>query len=438
MATTKKKRRIRSPHPGVVLVAPHGAFASWRAKYKSPDSGKVVWERIDPKYSTHEARRDWAIDKSKALAARRTALAAGAPRATGTTLDDAIDRYFRGNPQLAPRYRDDLRKATDKFRAWAARVGLKSGDDLTLPRLISYREQVIAAPRQRQAPGRKRGAREATDKLRTASAVNGDLRRLRVVLSYMRKAGLLPKLTDDDLSDGLELLEAPTERIEFLQAHQVQALLKAAREHDLATFTETRDEHKGDGRKRIGTTHRYDPIFGFVVFVLLTGMRLHEVLEVTWGQVDLAAKNHKGTAVGEIHIRGRDAKTGKARTVSFDVSPSLKPLLESIPGEKRSDELVWAGYTEALVNAAAKRLRADYRAPYFTWQMLRRTCGTFLTNAPGIYGGASAYQSAKRLGHSVEVAEKHYVGVVRGISPTARTLEAALGIEAIIRKVTCG
>jgi hypothetical protein len=67
-------------------------------------------------------------------------------------------------------------------------------------------------------------------------------------------------------------------------------------------------------------------------------------------------------------------------------------------------------------------------APEFTWQKLRRTCGCFLTCAPGIFGGASAFMSAKQLGHSVAVAERHYVGVVRGIPPEARTLEAAMGI----------
>jgi hypothetical protein len=66
---------------------------------------------------------------------------------------------------------------------------------------------------------------------------------------------------------------------------------------------------------------------------------------------------------------------------------------------------------------------------------LRRTTGTFLTNAPGIFGAASAYRSAEQLGHSVQVAERHYLGLVRGITPESRTLEAAMQIEEEVDKL---
>lgn len=54
-----------------------------------------------------------------------------------------------------------------------------------------------------------------------------------------------------------------------------------------------------------------------------------------------------------------------------------------------------------------------------------------LTNAPGIYGAASAFRSAKRAGHSVVIAERHYVDVLRDLPATATTLEDAVGIRAI-------
>lgn len=84
--------------------------------------------------------------------------------------------------------------------------------------------------------------------------------------------------------------------------------------------------------------------------------------------------------------------------------------------------------TRTLIEAARKRLTRAFKAPEFTWHDLRRTCGTHLTCAPGIYGGASAFLCAKKLGHSVAVAEKHYLGVVNNISPSARTLEEAMEI----------
>ena len=69
------------------------------------------------------------------------------------------------------------------------------------------------------------------------------------------------------------------------------------------------------------------------------------------------------------------------------------------------------------------------------------TCGTYLTNAPGIYGGASAFYSARQLGHGVEVAQKHYVGLIRGIPRDAHDLENAMQItkevEAVIADAEC-
>jgi hypothetical protein len=61
--------------------------------------------------------------------------------------------------------------------------------------------------------------------------------------------------------------------------------------------------------------------------------------------------------------------------------------------------------------------------------VLRSTCGTFLANAPGIFGGASAYRDARQLGHTVLVAEKHYLGVVH-VAPEAKALEDAVRVSA--------
>lgn len=68
---------------------------------------------------------------------------------------------------------------------------------------------------------------------------------------------------------------------------------------------------------------------------------------------------------------------------------------------------------------------------HLTWQLLRSTCSTYLTNAPSIAGAAAVFVSAKRCGHSVMVAKKHYAGLV-SVSREARTLEAAMGIEGLV------
>jgi hypothetical protein len=54
---------------------------------------------------------------------------------------------------------------------------------------------------------------------------------------------------------------------------------------------------------------------------------------------------------------------------------------------------------------------------------------------PSILGAATVFMSAKQLGHSVAVAERHYLGVHRGIPRDAHTIEAAMQIEEAMRSV---
>src|SRR5262245_52194540 len=92
-AASTRSRRTRSPHPGVVLLRPDpaGRHPSWRARFEDPDTGRTTKITLDPMaLSTAEARRDWAIRKSKALARRRMELETGAPRTTGTAFSEAI------------------------------------------------------------------------------------------------------------------------------------------------------------------------------------------------------------------------------------------------------------------------------------------------------------------------------------------------------------
>jgi integrase len=203
--------------------------------------------------------------------------------------------------------------------------------------------------------------------------------------------------------------------------------------YDAATFAQTRDEHAG--LRAIGSTPRYKPVAQFVSAVLLTGARFAELLALDWSHVDLDALGHDGARVGEIRLRGADVKTHHGRTIGLEVSPALRALLAAMKLANGGKGSVF-GLTRGAAVAAAKRLVADYGAPpQFGWRALRQTCATFLTNAPGIFGAASAYRSAKQLGHSVVVAEKHYVDVARGISRDARSLEAAMQIEAEMRDI---
>lgn len=422
---TKKRRGPK--HPGVVLIKANEARRiPPRARYVDPDSGKTKYETLPAALTTVEAREQWAKRKSVALAKRKLELEGGAVRATGTALSAALDRYFEGHPLLRDRTRKIYRTAADKLAAWGKKHHVTSADDLTRAKLMTFREALIAEPKRAAVANAKRGKYAATEVRRSPVSVNQELRSVRTVLGYLRDLDLFPRLSHDDLRRALKRLPETGERIDFLKPAELQTLLQAAVAHDADTYAETRDEHSGEGRRRIGTTRRYDPIAPFVAFVLLTGCRFEEALTVTWEDVDLDALDHDGRPAGEIHLQGAATKTHKARTIGLEVSPALRTMLATMrPKDGRGPVF---GYSRNAVEAAAKRLRADYGAPTFTWQTLRRTCGTFLTNAPGIFGAASAYRSAKQLGHSVAVAERHYLGLVRGISATARTLEDAMGV----------
>lgn len=139
---------------------------------------------------------------------------------------------------------------------------------------------------------------------------------------------------------------------------------------------------------------------------------------------------YDGRKVGEIHFARAASKTHKARTVGLEVSPALHKLLSAMRRASRGKGSAF-GLTAGVAEAAAKRMKLEYGAPkIFTWQALRRTCGTYLTSAGGSFGAASAYCSAKQLGHSVAVAER-----VRGIARDARTLGEAMQITGQLAKV---
>lgn len=389
--------------------------------------------KLDPlALGTAEARREWAIKKARSLARRRMELESGAARGTGTAFATAVGKYYEAHQQLRPRTLAEYKSATDKLLAWAERNGVQSADDLTRAKLLNFRETIVNTPKQRVAKRGRRGAFRETRERRAPATINRELRGVRVVLGYLAELDLLPKIHEGDLRRALKKLALTIDPPTFLRPPEIGALLEAALAHDTEMFAETRAEHAGDGDR--GGTARYEPVAPFVATVLLTGMRLSEALNLTWAQVDLQALDHDGKPVGEIRLAGGDTKTKRARAIDLAVSPMLRELLVALRETSRKKGKVFA-LTYDCAGSSAKRLRTKHEAPTsFSWQVLRSTCGTYLTNAPGIFGAASAYRSARQLGHSVAVAERHYLGTIR-ILPSSKTLEDAMGAGAPLRRV---
>jgi integrase len=168
----------------------------------------------------------------------------------------------------------------------------------------------------------------------------------------------------------------------------------------------TRTEHAaGIG----GNTPRYAPIEPVIRLLLLTGMRFGEALTIEWGDV----REHA------IEIRADRTKTKMDRTIELDVCPSVPALLETLRGGER----VLSQHTEGSLNAARKRMLADKACPWWDYQLLRVTAATYLACMQS-YGPVL---ESRQLGHSIVVAEKHYIGRVR-ITLEAKTLEEAMGL----------
>jgi integrase len=436
----KKVRRMRSPHSGVVLTPRSlpGGGTSWRARYRDPDTGKLVFVTLNSvALPTHAARRQWAIRKSQNLAKRRMAIAGGATLITRTPLSEAVEGYLVAcENRLRKRTLEVYRDAANKFLSWTEESGIENLSELTAAKLTTFRESRIGTRKRSVKKGGGRGRRKNSTALRSVSSINIELRSIKTMLLQWRSEEKLPNVDREAISRCLKSLPIPREAPAYLSSGACRKLLESALRHDREVFKITREEH--DGLRPIGSTRRYEPIAPFVIFLLLSGCRVGEALALRWSDTDLDALDADGRKVGEIRLRGSATKTKQWRVIGLEVCPSLHSLLATMRLKSGGEGYVFGGKAplpHTRVEAARKRLLRVYGAPRFSWQNLRQTTGTYLTNAPGIYGAASVFMSAQQLGHSVAVAERHYLDVVRGIPREARTLEQAMQIEDITREV---
>ena len=427
MATKRKGKR----HPGVTIIKPDKTGRTgWRVRYVDADSGKTRKSKIPDAYiRTREDREAYAVRKSEQLADRRRELDAGAPRATGETLRAAIDRYYKAHSTDRASTTATKRLSTDKLITWCEANGCPSCDDLDRSALTRWRTSVVNEPKRKPAKKGKRGAKTEAGK-RSPHSINRDLKKAAAVLRDLADGDSFAKLTFDDVRRALKPVRAPVDRKPYLKPAECKRLLAGALRHDSDTFETTRWV-PGEGRPE---RTKYKQVAPFVAFGLLSGMRPGECLDLDWRHVDLDALDHHGNKCGVIEVTAA-SKTGLPRGVWLDVSPACRRLLAAQKLATGGKGNVW-GLTEGEAAAARKRLVSEYGAPSkFDYQCLRRTCGTYLTCAPAIYGAASAAMSARQLGHSVEVAERHYVGVIRGIPRDVHDLENAMQITEEIERV---
>lgn len=379
--TRQRVKRQAHDHRGVRLLnlETHG----WVARWRDPLTGKTQQASMGALGITSApTRREWAVRKREALAELARAVSHGSVVAERQDAAVAVAAYLaaQGHKPTETNKRPPL----DAFAAWCRSARVASLADLKAPHLMRWRDHVLDARRCDHA----------------ASTRNRWLVAAGIFLRWAHRRGLVPLLTLDAIRVACERAPEPEDAIEFLRPPVLRALLERAVAFDAG---------------RHGDAWRISEL---VLALLLSGCRFDELRLLRWGEV------------GEEGIRlaaGR-VKTRRARVVTFAETPALARLLAALrPKDAPADGRVWSIPSHSSWDARRRALVAS-GAPEFTAHGLRRTCGTVLTNAPGIYAGASAWHSAKRLGHSVEQAERDYAGHLPGLPATARTLEEAAGI----------
>jgi integrase len=366
-SSSKKAPRQRSrtahQHPGVWLQRPDSRNPSWRARYVDV-SGKrrtVPLEKRDAK--TADTRLEFAKKLSDQLQRERSDVKAGLVR-TGEDLPlkEALERFLIAHPRLAAETQRSYRTTVNTFAAGREQLTTRQ---ITTAVLAAWRTECVRALRRNTKKGGKRGEKDDIRQLRSPHTVNKDLRNAQAILEYWRSAGML-RLNRDDITACLKKERAPHERRGFLTVDQIKQLIAACERHDQESYAMTREEKAGE-RER-GSTLKYTAVTPLIRCLLLTGMRIGEALALEW----------KHVVDDQIRIPAEIAKTRQSRNVELDISPS------ALPGARGEGRLF--PISEGEVRAAQKRLAA-FGSPRWTPHALRRTSGTFLTCALGIYGG---------------------------------------------------
>lgn len=171
------------------------------------------------------------------------------------------------------------------------------------------------------------------------------------------------------------------------------------------------------------------PVSQLFLLLVLTGARLGEVLQLRWKDVDLKR--------GRVVIQA--GKTGMLRWLPLtmapegEVAPRLLELLRAWREERPAAEFVLP--------------HGNLPAPLFpklAWSEVGKSVGcarlmpqrlrqNFTSYAASL--GIPAAVAAMWQGHSVEVAERHYRAQVLERGKDARSMEAAMGLEAPIRRL---
>lgn len=380
----------KSPHPGVkLLTRRRKGGVTYFARVQQLDGS---WRDVSlTKEGIRSARdrRRWAQEESDRLAAKRLAMATRR-LARATSPEEAVRLYLEdAERRLKPLTLVSYRREAAALRRWLEERGVDVVEVLESTDLWRLRGALQE---------RARAPRTLARWLRTAQAV----------VTWWRRQGLVPLLDSDAVNDALKPDPIPDSPPVVYSRLQLRMLLAAA----VALGPEAAKT---------------------VALYLLLGTRYSELEALTWDLVDLEAPPGGVLRIGRPSKRGAPTKTKRSREVDLSVTPGARAILESLP---RDSERV-CPWLRGAHSSAWRYVRPLRKAlPGWTWQHLRETCASYQACAPGVWGSAAPFRTARQLGHSIAVCERHYLGTVRGIDPGASTIEGAMGVADLVEVVS--
>jgi len=413
----KRVERGQSKHPGVIVIPPRRGRRFYALRYTVPETGQSQERKLDGVTTALDAEAS-AVTLSRNLQARalQVTLAGGREFTSSTeTLRQEIETYLgrlrkkvsaRGRPTrpiTLRRYRDTL----EQWATWCEKRQTRQLNQLTRPTLADWVTWRLGTLTQHGEP-------------REVSTVNQEMKPVRQMLVAAALAGRLVHLNSDAIRGGLKRLTQPMPLPVCYSVPQVRSILRAALDFDVSPH-----RHK-----------RSAPTAPIVAAALLGGLRRGELATLQVHEVMFDAPSDYDpdvrTGLDILRLPKEKVKTGMERDVEMaPYSPLLGELMRALIRGRAGREYVFRTGYQAMGNIAKRLRKAGRSAPKgFCLKDLRSTCATYQSPLPG-----NAKAKADRLGHTLQVAEKHYLALPSGTPSTAPDLETVMKCKAELREI---